>query len=106
MATSSSTRRMIGRVEETSASFEARSAPRSYPTLRHPLLVLLCAAAKAARIDDKISTFDEPLPSQPIEEPRELGCRSRQLMQNAKPINSIRLLRPRRERPGGRRAAE
>ena len=23
---------MIGRVEETSASFEARSAPRSYPT--------------------------------------------------------------------------
>jgi len=32
MATSSSTRRMIGRIEETSASFEARSAPRSYPT--------------------------------------------------------------------------
>ena len=32
MATSSSTRRMIGRAEETSASFEARSAPRSYPT--------------------------------------------------------------------------
>jgi hypothetical protein len=32
MATSSSTRRMIGRVEETSASFEARSAPRLYPT--------------------------------------------------------------------------
>ena len=31
MVTSSSTRRMIGRVEETSASFEARSAPRSYP---------------------------------------------------------------------------
>ena len=56
--------------------------------LRHPLPVLLCTAAKAARIDDKISTFDEPLPSQPIEEPRELGCRSRQLMQNAKPINS------------------
>src|SRR5205823_10339338 len=26
-------------------------------------LVLLCAAAKAARIDDKISTFDEPLPA-------------------------------------------
>jgi hypothetical protein len=24
---------MIGRVEETSASFEARSAPRSYPTI-------------------------------------------------------------------------
>jgi hypothetical protein len=23
---------MIGRIEETSASFEARSAPRSYPT--------------------------------------------------------------------------
>jgi hypothetical protein len=32
MATSSSTRRMIGGIEETSASFEARSAPRSYPT--------------------------------------------------------------------------
>jgi putative tryptophan/tyrosine transport system substrate-binding protein len=32
MATSSSTRRMIGRVEETSASFEARFAPRLYPT--------------------------------------------------------------------------
>lgn len=32
MATSSSTRRMIGRIEETSASFEARSAPRTYPT--------------------------------------------------------------------------
>jgi ABC transporter substrate binding protein len=31
-ATSSSTRRMIGGIEETSASFEARSAPRSYPT--------------------------------------------------------------------------
>src|ERR1700720_3755921 len=30
--------RMIGRIEETSASFEARSAPRSYPTPinRHP----------------------------------------------------------------------
>jgi hypothetical protein len=25
---------MIGRIEETSASFEARSAPRSYPTER------------------------------------------------------------------------
>jgi hypothetical protein len=25
---------MIGRIEETSASFEARSAPRSYPTKR------------------------------------------------------------------------
>jgi hypothetical protein len=25
---------MIGRIEETSASFEARSAPRSYPTLK------------------------------------------------------------------------
>jgi hypothetical protein len=24
---------MIGRIEETSASFEARSAPRSYPTI-------------------------------------------------------------------------
>jgi len=24
---------MIGRIEETSASFEARSAPRSYPTV-------------------------------------------------------------------------
>ena len=34
MATSSSTRRMIGGIEETSASFEARSAPRSYPTFR------------------------------------------------------------------------
>jgi hypothetical protein len=32
VVTSSSTRRMIGRIEETSASFEARSAPRSYPT--------------------------------------------------------------------------
>jgi hypothetical protein len=32
MATSSSTRRMLGGIEETSASFEARSAPRSYPT--------------------------------------------------------------------------
>jgi hypothetical protein len=32
LATSSSTRRMRGRIEETSASFEARSAPRSYPT--------------------------------------------------------------------------
>ena len=32
MVTSSSTRRMIGGIEETSASFEARSAPRSYPT--------------------------------------------------------------------------
>src|SRR3981189_3233990 len=27
---------MIGGVEETSASFEARSAPRSYPTERRP----------------------------------------------------------------------
>ena len=35
MATSSSTRRMIGGIEETSASFEARSAPRSYPTDPH-----------------------------------------------------------------------
>ena len=35
MATSSSTRRMRGGIEETSASFEARSAPRSYPT-RNP----------------------------------------------------------------------
>ena len=33
MATSSSTRRMLGRIEETAASFEARSAPRSYPTV-------------------------------------------------------------------------
>jgi hypothetical protein len=24
---------MMGRIEETSASFEARSAPRSYPTI-------------------------------------------------------------------------
>ena len=32
LVTSSSTRRMIGRIEETSASFEARSAPRSHPT--------------------------------------------------------------------------
>src|SRR5262249_19011577 len=70
--------------------------------LRHPLLVLLCAAAKAVRIDDKISTFDEPLPAQPIQEPRELRCRSRQLVQNAKPINSTWLLRARLERPRGR----
>ena len=32
LATSSSTRRMIGGIEETSASCEARSAARSYPT--------------------------------------------------------------------------
>jgi hypothetical protein len=32
VVTSSSTRRMIGGIEETSASSEARSAPRSYPT--------------------------------------------------------------------------
>ncbi len=32
LVTSSSTRRMIGRIEETSASFEVRSAPRSHPT--------------------------------------------------------------------------
>ena len=32
METSSSTRRMIGGIEETSASFEARYAPRSFPT--------------------------------------------------------------------------
>ena len=42
MATSSSTRRMIGGIEETSASFEARSAPRSYPTpIRHRRLAEL-----------------------------------------------------------------
>src|ERR1700756_4222267 len=35
---------MIGRVEETSASFEARSAPRSYPT---PILGLYRIAAIA-----------------------------------------------------------
>src|SRR6516162_9008930 len=28
---------MIGGIEETSASFEARSAPRSYPTIFRPL---------------------------------------------------------------------
>ena len=32
VVTSLSTRRMIGEIEETSASSEARSAPRSYPT--------------------------------------------------------------------------
>jgi len=29
---------MIGRIEETSASFEARYAPRSYPTIDNPTL--------------------------------------------------------------------
>jgi hypothetical protein len=73
--------------------------------LRYQLLVLLGAAAKAARVDGKISTFDETLPAQPIEEARELGRRSRQLVQNAKPINSTRFLRACRHRPR-RRGAE
>ena len=38
MVTSSSTRRMIGGIEETSASSEAQSAPRSYPTPAHERL--------------------------------------------------------------------
>jgi hypothetical protein len=43
-------------------------------------MVLLCVAAKTTRIDDKITTFDESLPTQSIDEPRKLGRRSRQLM--------------------------
>jgi hypothetical protein len=43
-------------------------------------MVLLCVAAKTGWIDDKISTFDESLPTQPIDKPRKLGRRSRQLM--------------------------
>src|SRR5665811_804534 len=42
---------MIGGIEETSASFEARSAPRSYPTISdiRPVTVLHQRLAPAAR---------------------------------------------------------
>jgi hypothetical protein len=33
--------RLIGGIEETSASFEVRSAPRSYPTIRSPVAIVL-----------------------------------------------------------------
>jgi hypothetical protein len=35
---------MIGRIEETSASYEARSAPRSYPTQNLPGLGFIAKA--------------------------------------------------------------
>jgi hypothetical protein len=35
--------------------------------LRRPVLVLIGAAIKATRVDDKISAFDEAFPPQPIE---------------------------------------
>jgi hypothetical protein len=64
MATSSSTRRMIGGIEETSASFEARTAPRSYPTdgdllhtmLRQPPVGRRCAGGAPTSSDIEGST--------------------------------------------------
>ena len=58
MATSSSTRRMIGGLEETSASFEARSAPRSYPT---GSVLLHCMSPKVAHHDDLCTAALHPL---------------------------------------------
>src|SRR5271155_4805503 len=37
---------MIGGIEETSASFEARSAPRSYPTISNTMRSAVSAQAK------------------------------------------------------------
>src|SRR5258707_6288074 len=43
---------MIGRIEETSASFEARSAPRSYPTEPHrPRVMRRCPRGHRRSVD-------------------------------------------------------
>jgi hypothetical protein len=45
--------RMIGRIEETSASFEARSAPRSYPTNDNENSADVTSRILAARLEKK-----------------------------------------------------
>src|SRR5215471_1833371 len=87
-------RRAHGRIPANEDGVGAR-----FDHLGYALTVLFWAAAKSHRIDDKISTFDEPLPTQAIDEPRKLGRCSRQLMQNSKTINLIRFLRAHCERP-------
>jgi hypothetical protein len=74
--------------------------------LRHYFLVPFRSTAKTASVDGEISTLDETLPAQPIEQRRELRRRSRQLMQNRKPIDTAGLLGSRRQRPRRRGAAE
>src|SRR6516164_8801809 len=49
---------MIGGIEETSASFEARSAPRSYPT---GSVLLHCMSPKVAHHDDLCTAALHPL---------------------------------------------
>src|SRR5467141_2133669 len=53
---------MIGGVEETSASFEARSAPRSYPTLLNLYWSFAASVnAKIDRADNKTGSSDLPV---------------------------------------------
>jgi hypothetical protein len=61
MATSSSTRRMIGGIEETSASFEAGSAPRSYPT--EVIARLQAAGLNATAVQNPLTTLPEAVES-------------------------------------------
>jgi len=46
---------MIGRIEETSASFEARSAPRSYPTSTSGLCVAAAETSPAHKAEVAVS---------------------------------------------------
>ena len=55
---------MIGGIEETSASFEGRSAPRSYPTLTFgPSAIQSCPEAFFPSTFPRIPDSDDALPS-------------------------------------------
>src|SRR5450759_1508028 len=89
---------MIGGIEETSASFEARSAPRSYPTpisghAMRRLSQVNAASRPYAATRSSTTAIIESSPSKP----RSIGRRGKLLRDNRRVVGQRRRQQPKQE---------